>query len=30
MLGDQGALDGDDVLPGFSHPVAAVFANPLA
>ncbi len=23
-------LDGEDVLPGFTHPVAAVFADPLA
>ena len=30
ILGDQDALDGDHVLPNFSHPVAAVFANPLA
>jgi len=23
-------LDGEDVIPGFRHPVAAVFADPLA
>ena len=23
-------LDGEDVVPGFTHPVAAVFADPLA
>lgn len=29
-LGVDDTLDGDDVLPGFSYPVAAVFADPLA
>ena len=27
-IGDM--LDGEDVVPGFTHPVAAVFADPLA
>ena len=28
IVGDT--LDGEDVIPGFTHPVAAIFANPLA
>jgi len=30
ILGNGDILDGEDVLPGFSHPVVAVFADPLA
>ena len=28
-LGEGDVLDGEDVIPGFSHPVASVFADPL-
>ncbi len=30
ILGTGDTLDGEDVIPGFSYPVAAVFADPLA
>ena len=29
-LNTSDTLDGEDVLPGFAHPVAAIFADPLA
>ena len=29
-LGASDALDGEDVIPGFAHPVASLFADPLA
>ncbi len=30
LLDTRDQLDGENVLPGFSYPVAAVFADPLA
>ena len=29
-LGRGDVLDGEDVIPGFAHPVASIFADPLA
>ena len=29
-LNTSDTLDGEDVVPGFSYPVASVFADPLA